>query len=93
MDCGAWFPAVAPMCAMLGAFLTEAHFPIPDLLVCRVGATCDDFSAIAQRLNGMGYPVLWWEVLIGSALDDRMLSDGIHAANEACGSHRNSEGT
>jgi benzoyl-CoA reductase/2-hydroxyglutaryl-CoA dehydratase subunit BcrC/BadD/HgdB len=27
-----------------------------------VGATCDDFSAIAQRLNGLGYPILWWEI-------------------------------
>lgn len=50
-----------PVRALLGAFLTEAHFPIPDLLVCNVGATCDDFSAIAQRLNGLGYPILWWE--------------------------------
>lgn len=51
-----------PVRAMAGAFLTEAHFPIPDLLTCSVGATCDDFSAIAQRLNGLGYPVLWWEM-------------------------------
>ena len=51
-----------PVRAMLGAFLTEAHFPTPDLLTCSVGATCDDFSAIAQRLNGLGYPILWWEV-------------------------------
>jgi len=51
-----------PVRAMLGAFVTEAHFPIPDLLVCSAGAVCDDFSAIAQRLNGLGYPILWWEV-------------------------------
>ncbi len=51
-----------PVRAMLGAFATEAHFPIPDLLVCSVGAVCDDFSAIAQRLNGMGHPILWWEI-------------------------------
>ncbi len=51
-----------PVRAMLGAFLTEAHFPIPDLLICSAGATCDDFSAIAQRLNGLGYPILWWEI-------------------------------
>lgn len=51
-----------PVRAMLGAFLTEAHFPIPDLLVCSAGAVCDDFSAIAQRLNGMGFPILWWEI-------------------------------
>lgn len=51
-----------PVRAMLGAFVTEAHFPKPDLLVCSVGATCDDFSAIAQRLNGLGHPMLWWEM-------------------------------
>ncbi len=51
-----------PVRAMLGAFVTEAHFPIPDLLTCGVGATCDDFSAIAQRLGGLGYPILWWEI-------------------------------
>jgi benzoyl-CoA reductase/2-hydroxyglutaryl-CoA dehydratase subunit BcrC/BadD/HgdB len=51
-----------PVRAMLGAFVTEAHFPIPDLLVCSAGAVCDDFSAIAQRLNGLGYSILWWEV-------------------------------
>ncbi len=51
-----------PVRAMLGAFVTEAHFPIPDLLVCSVGATCDDFSAIAQRLNGLGFPIFWWEI-------------------------------
>jgi len=51
-----------PVRAMLGAFVTGAHFPIPDMLVCSVGATCDDFSAIAQRLNGLGHPILWWEI-------------------------------
>ena len=51
-----------PVRAMLGAFTTRRHFPIPDLLVCSAGATCDDFSAIAQRLNGLGHPILWWEI-------------------------------
>jgi benzoyl-CoA reductase/2-hydroxyglutaryl-CoA dehydratase subunit BcrC/BadD/HgdB len=27
-----------------------------------VGATCDDFSAIAQRLESLGFPILWWEI-------------------------------
>jgi hypothetical protein len=54
--------AFCPVRAMLGAFVTGEHFPIPDLLTCSVGATCDDFSAIAQRLNGLGHPVLWWEM-------------------------------
>jgi benzoyl-CoA reductase/2-hydroxyglutaryl-CoA dehydratase subunit BcrC/BadD/HgdB len=53
--------ALCPVRAMLGAFETEAHFPIPDLLTCSVGATCDDFSAIAQRLESMGHEILWWE--------------------------------
>jgi hypothetical protein len=51
-----------PVRAMLGAFETGDHFPRPDLLVCSTGAVCDDFSAIAQRLEVMGFPVLWWEI-------------------------------
>ena len=51
-----------PVRAMLGAFVTGEHFPIPDLLTCSVGATCDDFSAVAQRLEGLGQKILWWEV-------------------------------
>lgn len=51
-----------PVRAMLGAFITGAHFPIPDYLICSVGAVCDDFSAIVQRLNALGYPILWWEI-------------------------------
>lgn len=51
-----------PVRAMVGAFVTRAHFPLPDMLVCSVGATCDDFSAIAQRLEGLGYPIVWWEM-------------------------------
>jgi benzoyl-CoA reductase/2-hydroxyglutaryl-CoA dehydratase subunit BcrC/BadD/HgdB len=51
-----------PVRAMLGAFLTQQHFPLPDLLVCSVGATCDDFSAIAQRLEAKGFPIFWWEI-------------------------------
>lgn len=51
-----------PVRAMVGAFVTRRHFPVPDLLVCSAGAVCDDFSAIAQRLNGLGHPILWWEI-------------------------------
>jgi benzoyl-CoA reductase/2-hydroxyglutaryl-CoA dehydratase subunit BcrC/BadD/HgdB len=51
-----------PVRAMLGAFTTHQHFPEPDLLICSVGATCDDFSAIAQRLEGMGRRIFWWEI-------------------------------
>lgn len=51
-----------PVRAMLPAFLTEEHFPRPDLLVCSTGAVCDDFSAIAQRLERLGHAILWWEM-------------------------------
>jgi benzoyl-CoA reductase/2-hydroxyglutaryl-CoA dehydratase subunit BcrC/BadD/HgdB len=51
-----------PVRAMLGAFVSQAHFPVPDLLTCSVGATCDDFSAIAQRLADLGHSILWWEI-------------------------------
>jgi len=50
-----------PVRAMLGAFVTEEHFPRPDLLTCSVGATCDDLSAIAQRIEAMGSEIVWWE--------------------------------
>jgi hypothetical protein len=51
-----------PVRAMLPAFQNGEHFPRPDLLVCSTGAICDDFSAIAQRLEHMGHPVFWWEM-------------------------------
>ncbi len=51
-----------PVRAMLGAFQSEEHFPRPDLLICSTGAVCDDFSAIAQRLEHLGRSVLWWEM-------------------------------
>lgn len=58
-----------PVRAMLGAFATNQHFPRPDLLISSVGATCDDFSAIAQRLEAAGWPILWWEVPARRAAD------------------------
>ena len=51
-----------PVRAMLAAFQNEEHFPRPDLLVCSTGAVCDDFTAIAQRLETLGHPILWWEI-------------------------------
>ncbi len=51
-----------PVRAMLGAFENGRHFPIPDTLICSVGAVCDDFSAIAQRLATMGHEITWWEM-------------------------------
>ena len=51
-----------PVRAMLPAFENGEHFPQPDLLVCSTGAVCDDFSAIAQRLEHLGHSILWWEM-------------------------------
>ena len=51
-----------PVRAMLPAFQNGEHFPLPDLLVCSAGAVCDDFSAIAQRLERFGHSILWWEM-------------------------------
>ncbi len=51
-----------PVRAMLGAFITGEHFSRPDLLTCSAGATCDDFTVIAQRLEDLGHPILWREI-------------------------------
>jgi hypothetical protein len=51
-----------PVRAMLPAFLNGQHFLRPDLAISSTGAICDDFSAIAQRLERLGFPVLWWEM-------------------------------
>ena len=51
-----------PVRAMLPAFQNGEHFPRPDLLICSTGAICDDFSAIAQRLEHLGHAIFWWEM-------------------------------
>ncbi len=51
-----------PVRAMLAAFQNGEHFPRPDLLLCSAGSVCDDFSAIAQRLEHLEFPVTWWEM-------------------------------
>jgi hypothetical protein len=51
-----------PARAVAPAFLNGEHFPRPDLLICSSGAVCDDFSAIAQRLEWLGFPIEWWEM-------------------------------
>jgi benzoyl-CoA reductase/2-hydroxyglutaryl-CoA dehydratase subunit BcrC/BadD/HgdB len=51
-----------PVRAMLGAYVNQAHFPLPDLTTCSVGATCDDVAAIAQRLAALGFDIFWWEM-------------------------------
>jgi hypothetical protein len=55
-------PSFCPVRAMLPAFVNARHFPRPDLLICSAGAICDDFSAIAQRLEHLGHPIFWWEI-------------------------------
>jgi hypothetical protein len=54
--------AFCPVRAMLAAFQNGEHFPRPEALICSAGAVCDDFSAIAQRLETMGFPIVWWEM-------------------------------
>ena len=49
--------------AALGAMTTLDYFPPPDLCIAGVGACCDDFSAIMQLIEGLGYPVHWWEMV------------------------------
>lgn len=51
-----------PVRAMVGAFVNGQHFPIPDALVCGVGAVCDDFAIAAQRLESLGRDIFWWEL-------------------------------
>ncbi len=55
-------PSFCPVRAMLPAFQNGEHFPRPDLLLCSTGAVCDDFSAIAQRLEHLGHAIFWWEM-------------------------------
>lgn len=53
---------ICPVRAMIGAFEMRENFPLPDRLICSVGATCDDFSALAQFLAGRGHDIVWWEI-------------------------------
>ncbi|MBI5777885.1 MAG: 2-hydroxyacyl-CoA dehydratase [Planctomycetes bacterium] len=51
-----------PVRATFAAFVNQEHFPIPDLCIAAVGSCCDDFSAIMQRIAGLGHKFLWWEL-------------------------------
>lgn len=53
---------LCPVRALLGSLELGTDFPEPDLFICPVGATCDDLSAISQRLTGMGRQVFWWNL-------------------------------
>lgn len=48
--------------AALGAMVTKDYFPPPDLCIAGVGACCDDFSAVMQLIESLGYPTHWWEM-------------------------------
>ena len=72
-----------PVRALLGCYALDSDFPKPDLDICAVGATCDDFSAVAQRLAGLGRDILWWELPAFREADPDeetvALPDGEHA--------------
>jgi benzoyl-CoA reductase/2-hydroxyglutaryl-CoA dehydratase subunit BcrC/BadD/HgdB len=71
-----------PVRAMLGAFVSGSHFPKPDLLFCSAGAICDDFSAIAQRLESLGFEINWWEIP-----NRREVESGEASVTLPCGFH------
>jgi len=48
--------------AVLPAFDKKAYFPAPALVVASTGATCDDYSAIMQRVADLGFEPLWLEL-------------------------------
>jgi benzoyl-CoA reductase/2-hydroxyglutaryl-CoA dehydratase subunit BcrC/BadD/HgdB len=49
--------------AALGAMVTGDYFPSPDLCIAGVGGCCDDFSAVMQLIEGLGFDVHWWEMV------------------------------
>lgn len=51
-----------PARAAVAAFIKGTHFPIPDLVLGAVGACCDDFSAIMQRIADYDIKLHWWEL-------------------------------
>jgi benzoyl-CoA reductase/2-hydroxyglutaryl-CoA dehydratase subunit BcrC/BadD/HgdB len=61
-DAAGFGDEVCPVRATLAAFLNQAHFPMPDLLVAAAGACCDDMSCLMQRLADLDIPMVWWEL-------------------------------
>lgn len=47
--------------AALAAYFKKAYFPKPDHIFATTGATCDDFSAIMQSIEHLGYDITWLE--------------------------------
>ena len=72
-----------PVRAMLAAFINQEHFPRPDLLISSTGAVCDDFSAIAQRLEHLGFPIHWWEIPHRRNADPNETAIGLPGSLEA----------
>ena len=48
--------------AALGAFIKRSYFPDPALCIAATGASCDDFSAVEQLVESLGFPVFWLEM-------------------------------
>jgi len=61
-DAAGFGDEVCPVRATLAAFINQAHFPMPDLLIGAVGASCDDMSCVMQRIADLGLPMVWWEL-------------------------------
>ncbi len=61
-DAAGFGDEACPVRATLAAFLNQAHFPMPDLLVGAVGACCDDMSCVMQRIADLDIPMVWWEL-------------------------------
>lgn len=61
-DAAGFGDEVCPVRATLAAFLNQAHFPMPDLLVGAAGASCDDMACVMQRIADLGIPMVWWEL-------------------------------
>ena len=48
--------------ATLAAFLKNAYFPKPDLVLASTGASCDDYSSIMQQIENLGHEFTWLEI-------------------------------
>jgi benzoyl-CoA reductase/2-hydroxyglutaryl-CoA dehydratase subunit BcrC/BadD/HgdB len=48
--------------ATLGAFLKRSYFPDPVLCIGATGASCDDYSAVEQLVESLGFPMYWLEM-------------------------------
>jgi benzoyl-CoA reductase/2-hydroxyglutaryl-CoA dehydratase subunit BcrC/BadD/HgdB len=82
--------------ASLGAFIKKSYFPDPVLCIAGTGASCDDYGAVESLVEGMGQPVLWFELPLrkdpamrnDETADQRRLrqTGGFGAPGSACAS-------